>query len=103
MGADTGVRSGGAELAGTSGDEGDEEGLDLGSVALPGPNGETVALPGLNSGTGALRGLNLGTGAHRGLNSGTGALPGLNWGSGALSPLLWHSPRAILSSPSAAV
>ncbi len=95
-GADTGVRSGGAELAGTSGDEGDsgdEGGLDLGSLALPGPNGETVALPGLNLGTGALRGL----------NSGTGALPGLNWGSGALSPLLWHSPRAILSSPSAAV
>ncbi len=31
------------------------------------------------------------------------ALPGLNSGSGALPPLLWHSPRAILSSPSAAV
>ncbi len=61
------------ELAGTGGDEGDEGGLDFGSVALPGPNRETVALPGLNSGT------------------------------GAPTPLLWHSPRAILGSPSAMV
>ncbi len=79
--------------------------------------------PGLNSGTGAdTRGHSggagsgesfwgAGTGGHiRGAGSGgclrgagTGALHGLNSGTGALSPLLWHSPRTILSSPSAAM
>ncbi len=59
-GAGSGGHSGGAELAGTSRDEG---GLDLGSVALPGPNGGTVALSGLNLGTGGLSGQNVGTAA----------------------------------------
>ncbi len=78
-------------------------GLNTGTEALSGLNSGTGALSGLNTGTGALSGLNSGTGALSGLNSGTGALSGLNSGTGALSSLVWHSPRAILSSPSAAV
>ncbi len=90
----TGGGFGGAELAGTSreegdsgddegleetsGDSGDDEGLDgtsrdqggleLGSVALPGPNGETLALSGLDRGTGADTGAD--TGASLGVKIG---------------------------------
>ncbi len=79
-GAGTGGRSGEAKLAGTSGDKGDsgdDGGLDLGSVALPGPN----------SGNGALS-PSLWDNPHAILSSPSAAVQG--------APLRAHTVRGIL-------